>query len=72
MIDLVQRGETEGRVRDTLEDSTKFVHFDTIVKSVIDDAAIRTYEVLEDLLLEGVVERDDTGNSWRLVDDQRK
>lgn len=72
MINLTQRGETEGRVRDTLESSDNFMHFNAIVQSVIDDAAIRTHEVLEDLESEGVVECDSTGNRWRLKDDHRK
>jgi len=72
MIDLTQRGETEMRVRDALENVKDFMRFDAIVQSVIDDAAIRTHEVLEELQLEGVVESDSTGNRWRLKDDQRR
>jgi len=72
MIDLTQRGETEMRVRDALENAKDFMRFGAIVQSVIDDAAIRTHEVLEDLQLEGVVECDSTGNRWRLKDDQRR
>jgi len=72
MIDLTQHGETEGRVRDTLGNAKNFMHFDAIVQAVIDDALIRTHEVLEDLESIGFVECDDTGNRWRLKDDQRK
>jgi len=68
MIDMTQRGETEELVREALDDSDDFIHFNAIMQLVIHDAAIRTREVLEKLKSTGVVECDSTGRKWRLKD----
>ena len=65
MIDLVQPGEIEARVMDTLENSDGFTHFEAIMQSVITDATVRTHEVLDDLKSRGVVVNDGR-NRWRL------
>jgi len=71
MIDLAHRGGTATRVLDALEISPKPIHFDVIVQSVTKDVVIRTHEVLGDLLADGVVECDASGNRWRLKDASR-
>ncbi len=69
MIDLTQRGETEELVREALDDSDDFIHFNAIMRSVNRDASIRVYDVLEKLKSTGVVECDPTGRLWRLKND---
>ncbi len=72
MIDLAQRGETEELVREALDDSDDFIHFNVIMQSVIHGTAIRAREVLKKLKSAEVVECDSTGRKWRLKNDQRK
>jgi len=72
MIDLTQRGETEELVREALDDSDDFIHFNAIMRSVTRDEVTRVYDVLEKLKSAGVVECDSTGRNWRLKDDHRK
>ncbi len=71
MIDLAPREGTETRVRDALEISPHFIHFETIVKSVTKDVVIRTHDVLVDMLADGIIECDASGNRWRLKDANR-
>ena len=62
--DLLGMSETELSVREVLRAADGFVHYDTIVQVVMDDAAFRTQEVLEDLKSRGVVRC--SAGRWRL------